>query len=408
MENSKNFLDVKSLKRQAKGRWEEILMAVAGDKLEDAIYVFSHNKRKHCYCPIHGGNNGDAFRLMRDFNETGGSVCNTCGAFPDGFETLMFVEGCSLNEACKIINNYLNGTFVSNHTPKPRPKIISRNEYTESPEKSLRRITSLWQKTLEITDSASEPLKLYLEKRCIPIQTLLDILGEHHGKVVRFHPALPYYSDDLKLLGRFPAMVYKFTQPDGKGVTVHRTYFNEDGTRINIENANTGIIEQIKNKKIVAIPSDRSLSGSACRLGPVINGKLGVAEGFETAISARIHNDGDHNVWPTYNDIILSSFVPPKGVTELVIWADRDLPQRNLDGVGAGEFYARKLAERMKEIGVKTKILIPYNPMSHDLKIDWNDVICSNIYNAAEIDSPKKGVLSLFTNLAEAITSGFF
>ena len=64
------------LMQAARGRWEEIL-AVLAPQLQAAM----DRKGRHVPCPIHGGKDG--FRVFRDVDETGGSICNTCHLFQE-------------------------------------------------------------------------------------------------------------------------------------------------------------------------------------------------------------------------------------------------------------------------------------------------------------------------------------
>lgn len=52
---------------------------------------------RHVPCPIHGGKDG--FRFFHDAYEKGGGICNTCGAFSDGFALLMWANGWTFVEA---------------------------------------------------------------------------------------------------------------------------------------------------------------------------------------------------------------------------------------------------------------------------------------------------------------------
>lgn len=402
MNGQKNNLkiNVSDVKNQALGRWDDILMSLAGDKLDDAISLHRTNKKKHTFCPVHGGKNGDAFRLSGDFLKTGGSVCNTCGFKPDGFDTLSFVNGISFADSIKLVNEYLNGNITSVYTPKVREKIVKSSEYEESSEKSIRRINSIWEKSISITDKEALPLRLYFEGRCMDFDKFVPSLNGHHDKILRFHRGIPLYGEDFSIIGLFPALIYKFFNPQGKTVTIHRIYFNKDGTKIKyIDKEN----KLIKTKRLVTIPKGLSLTGAACRLGPVINGELGIAEGFETSVSARQFIDGQHNVWPVYNDTVMQNFVIPDNVHTLYIWADKDSPQNSLDGLGAGEFYAKKLIQNNQGRDVKFKIMLPHD--NNVEKLDWNDIICSgNKHYSVISDETKNGSVSFFENLRNKLS----
>ena len=79
---TRNTIEACDVRQLAAGRWTEILEAVA-PALEPAL----RRPGRHVPCPVHGGKDG--FRLFRDVAQTGGGICNTCGAFHDGFAVLM-------------------------------------------------------------------------------------------------------------------------------------------------------------------------------------------------------------------------------------------------------------------------------------------------------------------------------
>jgi len=72
----------------------------------------------------------------------------------------------------------------------------------------------------------------------------------------------------------------------------------------------------------------------------------------------------------------MRSFEPPEGVTEVVIWADRDLPDRK--GRKAGQDAAEALQARLLEKGIQVSIMIPDAPSSADMSVDWADVYISS------------------------------
>jgi phage/plasmid primase-like uncharacterized protein len=82
------FLDAKEIKAAADGKWDSILSALA-PSLAEALQKLG----KHVACPVHGGTDG--FRLFKDVAQTGGGICNTCGAHRDGLALLSWVNGWS-------------------------------------------------------------------------------------------------------------------------------------------------------------------------------------------------------------------------------------------------------------------------------------------------------------------------
>lgn len=94
-------IDVGSLKESIGDDWLSVLRDLAPE-LEEACNEFP----EHVPCPIHGGKDG--FRLFNDAEETGGGICNTCGAFPDGIALLRAVKGWTFIQACKNIESWLD------------------------------------------------------------------------------------------------------------------------------------------------------------------------------------------------------------------------------------------------------------------------------------------------------------
>src|SRR5690606_17357926 len=48
---------------------------------------------------------GDGFRLFKDAAKSGGGICATCGAYPDGFSLLMKVTGMSFGDCLKAVGD---------------------------------------------------------------------------------------------------------------------------------------------------------------------------------------------------------------------------------------------------------------------------------------------------------------
>lgn len=88
------------VRNAARGHWGTVLSALA-PQLRDAMA----RPGRHVSCPVHGGTNG--FRMYRDFEENGASVCNTCGNFRDGFQTLMFVNDWNFSTAVNEVGRVL-------------------------------------------------------------------------------------------------------------------------------------------------------------------------------------------------------------------------------------------------------------------------------------------------------------
>ncbi|MDO8827801.1 MAG: primase-helicase zinc-binding domain-containing protein [Methylophaga sp.] len=83
---STQTVDSDVVKNAVRGSWLSVLDSLAPE-LERAI----SKPGRHIGCPVHGGKDG--FKLFRDADISGGGICNSCGAKPDGFSLLMWLRG---------------------------------------------------------------------------------------------------------------------------------------------------------------------------------------------------------------------------------------------------------------------------------------------------------------------------
>jgi len=336
-------IEAREVRALAVGRWLDVL-AVFAPALARAL----DRPGRHVPCPVHGGTDG--FRLFRDVDQTGGGVCNTCGTFPDGFALLMWVNRWSFPEVLQAVAHTLGleadrasrKSWAS--SPRPRPPERDRESVIEA-------LNRIWEHSLDPTDRRAVPLRLYLSRRGLS-GVKLD------GDVVRFHPALQYWSrnhhDKLELVGRFPAMVALVIGSDGMPVTVHRTYLTPEGCKARVP----------EPRKLMGYPGDR-LVGGAIRLFPSAP-VLGVAEGIETALA--VHLRTGMPVWSAVSAGLLARLEPPADTSLIVVWADRDRS-------GAGESAAKSLHERMLRRGIPVAVHLPPGPIPMGAKgIDWADV----------------------------------
>lgn len=90
-------LDVSVVREAARGHWDAIFCALA-----PMLKAAMQQPGKHVPCPEHGGKDG--FRLFPDYAEAGSCVCNTCGSFRDGFETLEWLHGWGFAQTLKRVS----------------------------------------------------------------------------------------------------------------------------------------------------------------------------------------------------------------------------------------------------------------------------------------------------------------
>lgn len=334
-------LEFKDVKAAASGRWPEILTDLG--KLGEAV----ERAPRNVPCPVHGGKDG--FRLFKDFRETGGGICNTCGPQADGFSVLTWVNHWTLGEALKEVAAWLgmdrDAYRPQPSRPAPPPKVSAPNE------NARKRLREAWSGSFPIEEERAAPLRAYLLNRGVKPKDLpMDL---------RFHPALPYFVERdgrWKIIGSPPAMLAVVRSPDGTAVTLHRTYITMSGKKSPVE----------KPKKMMASVIDGEISGGAIRLFPHEE-TLGLTEGIETALAVRCATGMP--VWACVSDTMLAYVRLPDEVRRVVIWGDSD-------GNGAGANHAEILKNRLIEQGLDVRIFYPADVHpERKTDIDWADIL---------------------------------
>ena len=214
------------LRDWAAGRWPEIIHALMGPGL---------TTKTHGKCPKTG--QGENRYRYSDVNGSGNYFCSCSDGSSDGFELLMCKFNCDFRTAAKKVESVIGKPPVQEELP-------------EAP-------TETWAMRLQAEAIQSDQSK-YLTKRGLEIAPGL-----------RWHKKLDYYADKEKV-GSFQAMLGAVVK-DSRFITYHVTYLFPNGDKI---------------RKI--LPSNVSLRGAAIELYPVEGETLGIAEGIETAIAAKM------------------------------------------------------------------------------------------------------------------------
>ncbi|OOY49374.1 DNA primase [Solemya velum gill symbiont] len=315
-------LQIDTVRPYLNGQWLQVLAALVPE-LDAAIA----RKGRHVACPVHGGRDG--FRLFKDAEYTGGGVCNTCGIFHDGFELLSWINGWNFAQSIEAIGQVLG--IQPGQVPTrviPSNAVDWKTKKQEEDKAIIHRLNQTWGETLSLTDTRAQPVWNYLHRRGIVTR-----LRPEWDSVLRFHPNLPYHDEDGLFIDSYPALLGKIVTQQGRSATFHRIYLSEDGFKAPVE----------KPKKMMPIPSDRTITGGAIPIGEP-GEVLGVSEGIETALAM------------------------------LYIWADHDLSESGLNA-------ANELKKKAWQKGILTQVLIPPIPTSLGVKSwDWNDVL--NVYGA--------------------------
>lgn len=289
-------LDVRTV---AAGRWRSILLSLGMD--DNAL------SGKHCACPMCGGK--DRFRFD-DKDGRGTYYCSGCGA-GDGVKLAMGITGLSFKDAARQIER-LAGVVQPT---------TSKAERTD--EDKLAALRRAWSESKPI--QRGDEAERYLIGRGLRLYDLPEN--------IRLHSALRYRGDDEA--GIYAAMLATVTAPDGRAVSLHRTY---------LQGARKAPVTAPK-KLMQGLP----LSGAAIRL-TVVSQVLGIAEGIETALAAS--ELFEVPVWSCISTAGIESFEPPAGVREVVVFADND---ENF----AGQSAAYRAAHRLKLKGFEVEVVVP-------------------------------------------------
>jgi putative DNA primase/helicase len=291
------MLQFNEIKAEAIGRWPGIFNSIGVDVGDG----------RHCPCPICGGK--DRFR-MDDKKGKGTWFCNQCGA-GDGWSLLQKVLGCDFKEAIEQV-----APFVGKITQKGPVK-----EKKISPE-ILREMF-----TFSCAAEKNNLVGQYLLSRGLKI----------------IPPTLRYHSGcwEKETKKNHPAMLAIVRNKDGKALTIHRTY-------LDMETAGKAKIN--KPKKLM--PALEKITGSAIRLFDPDNGRIGLAEGIETAIAcSQIFSIP---TWSVISSTMMEAFQPPIGIKKIMIFADND---KNYTGQKAAYTLANRLVLRDKI--QKVNVLVP-------------------------------------------------
>jgi len=288
-------IDVDSLKNAARGRWLSIF---------DALGIVVPQEDKHGPCCVCGGKD-----RMRVDNKGGDGtyICGQHGA-GDGIDLVRQALGLSFRDALEKISSVIG--IASQDNTKPE------SEYDRK--EALNR---LWKSSKPL--QGSDHVSKYLHSRGLVMTP----------DNVRFCPEC--YESETKT--RMPAMVARFVGPDGKPLTLHRTYLNGKGKA------------DIKSPKKL-MPGIAPLLGGAIRLFAPDDKTIGIAEGIETAIAAT--QMVSIPCWSVVSSTLMKGFVPPDGIKRVVICADND-------SSFTGQEAAYCLAKRIHALGLVAEVIFP-------------------------------------------------
>lgn len=396
-----SYYKADKVREAASGNWPHIISMLA-PQADEAL----KKPGKHVRCPVHVGKDGDGFRIFpKDFLQSGGGICNTCGPRHDGFELLMWLNDWDFKQTLEAVGELLGvekevskrrqnnsyaqarhkvtacGHSVASAAPEPavsepeekvipmlreqtKPWLEEAQKKMERQAEQMRRagamakesIARIWEREcLPMSSESTEPMRAYFQSR----ELIFRWNKVEQSDSMRFHPALPFYDKDGKKTGEHPAIVCAIRDKEGQLVTLHRIYLSPKGGKARVA----------EPKKMMPVPDDLEVTGCAIRLVEPSEGILGIAEGVETALAA--YRASQIPVWATVNATLMERFVVPEGVHTVLVWADKD---KSI----TGERSANILKARLEQQGIRVIVLIPQLPIPARKKsVDWNDVLMS-------------------------------
>lgn len=312
----------KKISERSRGRWKSILTQLGVD---ERILDGQHHP-----CPVNGEGN-DRFRFS-NYRGKGNFFCACNDGRGDGFKLLECKFGAEFKEAAKMVEDIIGLTDEDEEQART----------TEHAMRDLRLIQDAVKRQQD-----QQVVSIYLHGR--------GIEAKNQPVGVLRQASLNYGLRRIGITEKQITMVAKVLCPDSTPSTFHLTY---------LAYADGGVTKAtIERSRIVATPA-APMAGGAVRLHPMgSNGVLGVAEGIETALSARILHDMVP-VWATLNAHMLEQFVPPPGCTKLLIFGDNDA---SCTGQAASWALAKKCAIKFK---IDAEVHIPLR-----VGKDWNDVL---------------------------------
>lgn len=326
---------LQELKQAAYGQWETIFLREA----PELMAAIKADSKRGVPCPIHGGKDG--LRLFKNWRETGGGVCNTCGYHADGISMIAWLRGSSMGQALGTVANAIRGSSDLSTVP-----IVHVTEQKGEKERTPEEIENAKQRISKILKycrpiSENSPASKYLQSRGLKFSTF-------EKASLMLHPG--WFNEDVK----YPTMVAKAISKDGAVVTTHNTSLTISGSKAPVE-----IVKKI-------MPPSQDMMGSAIRLFQPVE-VLAVAEGIETSLAIRQAHG--YPVWSAMAAPFLAGMHIPDRIKVLLIYADHDKEHK---GKRAGQDAALKLKESLKDRGIDVRIFIP-----EEEGTDWLDVLLS-------------------------------
>lgn len=342
------------VKREAAGRWPSII-ANLYPAFAPAMAIPGVTRIP---CPLHGtgkGKHGDGFRFYKDFAQTGGGICNTCGGASNGIDLIAKIEGCQPHEALSMLERYLGidkAGSGSNPAREPRNVIpLPVATVVQSDEEIRKRdelIAGLWKGATPLTQPGGNLGRAYLKSRGIIRDDYLDLQVN-----LRLHPDL-YYASHSEQKRRLPGIVAHFTDEANQLRGLHRTYLDPRQPKK----------AAVREAKKALRRLDKTLNGGIVLCGPVpMSAHVQLCEGIETGLSVGMATARPVVACTTAQ--LLDNWVPFQGTRYVTVWADTGK---------AGQTHARNLKARLEKTGISCRLIFPWDERAGQER-DWNDIL---------------------------------
>lgn len=309
------------------GLWPDII-----SRLVPELRAAVQSRPQHVPCPFHGGKDG--LRCFDDFDETGGIICNTCGAFPNGFLVLAMALDISTSEAANKVRLHMADTCHSDgeniiHLPYAEQKPIIDGL-------AQHQIRKILAESLPLTHQLAEPAQKYFMNRGITFEnSSRRALGVDN---LLYHRFLTYPS---QCPAAYPALVATIVR-NGEVVGLHKTFLSDNGEKA----------RGADSKRIGPVIYKGATTGGAIPLLPA-DTEMAVAEGIESALA--VYEESGMPVWAATCASGLAAMEIPNFVRTVVVFADNDVN-------GVGQAAAERLAGRLRRSGKKVRVFIPDRP----------------------------------------------
>jgi putative DNA primase/helicase len=245
---------------------------------------------------------------------------------PDGF--IVYSFGADTWQDCRAhvlqrlgLPAWRPGNGKDHQAPASRVVDAAEERWTEDEIKRINWARVIWRDAVNPAGTLAET---YLGRRKIDLDAGLA------GKVVRFHPAAPWYCEDAGQTIRVPALIAAFRQIDDNTITgIQRVRLNPDGSK-----------------------QDRHMLGvvahAAIKLGMPNSGELAVGEGVETALAAM--QLGFKPAWALGSCGGVSRFPIVDGVKQLTLLGEND---------SASAGATKVCGERWLRAGREVRVVMP-------------------------------------------------